>query len=121
MEAVAWAYPHGRAIVQSSHAGDPAVQALVKGKPDRFHADERRRRDAAGFPIGSAVFKIAGNGDLEASLRRFDPITLLVTGAAEQTICLLALDPETVPSFGRAIRELAVRDVVSRVEAEPHL
>ena len=121
MEAVAWAYPHGRAIVQSSHAGDPAVQALVKGKPDRFHADERRRRDAAGFPIGSAVFKIAGNGDLEASLRRFDPITLLVTGAADQTICLLALDPETVPSFGRAIRELAVRDVVSRVEAEPHL
>jgi primosomal protein N' (replication factor Y) len=121
MEAVAWAYPGGRAIVQSSHAGDPAVQALVKGKPDRFHADEAARRDAAGFPVGSAVFRIAGNGDLEPALRRFDPITLLVTGLGDQTICLLALDPGMVPAFGRAIRELAARDVVSRVEAEPHL
>jgi primosomal protein N' (replication factor Y) len=121
MEAVAWAYPGGRAIVQSSHAGDPAVQALVKGKPDRFHADERARRSAAGFPVGSAVFRIVGNQELEGALRAFDPITLLVTSPGDQTICLLALDPGRVPSFGRAIRELAARDVVSRVEAEPHL
>ena len=121
MEAIAWAYPHGRAIVQSSHAGDPAVQALVKGKPDRFHADEAARRAAAGFPVGSAVFRIGGNRDLEQALRMFEPITLLITGTGDQTICLLALDPETVPAFGFAIRELAARDVVSRVEAEPHL
>jgi primosomal protein N' (replication factor Y) len=121
MEAIAWAYPGGRAIVQSSHAGDPAVQALVKGKPDRFRADEAARRAAAGFPVGSAVFRVVGNGDLEGALRAFDPLTLLVTSLGDQTICLLALDPETVPSFGSAIRGLAARDVVSRVEAEPHL
>jgi primosomal protein N' (replication factor Y) (superfamily II helicase) len=121
MEAIAWAYPHGRAIVQSSHAGDPAVQALVKGKADRFHADEAARREAAGFPVGSAVFRIVGDRDLEEALRPFDPLTLLVTSLGDQTICLLALDPEKVPAFGLAIRELAARDVVSRVEAEPHL
>ena len=31
MEAVGWARPHGRAIVQSSSPGDPLVQALVRG------------------------------------------------------------------------------------------
>ena len=61
MEAIAWARPDGRAIVQSSHAADPAVQALVRGNPDRFHADETRRRAEAGFPVGSAVFRIAGD------------------------------------------------------------
>jgi primosomal protein N' (replication factor Y) len=120
-EAAAWAYPRGRAIVQASRAGDPAVQALVKGKPDRFHADERARRAAAGFPVGSAVFRVVGSAALEAELRRFDPITLLATAAGDRTICLLALDPAAVSSFGRAARELAVRDVVDRVEAEPHL
>jgi hypothetical protein len=34
---------------------------------------------------------------------------------------LLALDPARVPAFGRAVRELAAREVVTRVEAEPHL
>jgi primosomal protein N' (replication factor Y) len=121
IEAAAWAYPHGRAIVQASRAGDPAVQALVKGKPDRFHADERARRAAAGFPVGSAVFRVVGSAALEEELRRFDPITLLATAAGDRTICLLALDPAAVPSFGRAARALAVRDVVDRVEAEPHL
>ena len=121
MEAIAWAYPGGRAIVQSSHAGDPAVQALVKGKADRFHADEADRRAAAGFPVGSAVFRVVGDRDLEEALRALEPLMLLVTSLKEQTICLLALDPGAVPSFGRSIRELAARDVVSRVEAEPHL
>ena len=120
-EAAAWAYPHGRAIVQASRAGDPTVQALVKGKPDRFHEDERARRAAAGFPVGAAVFRVVGGSELQAELARLDPITLLVTSAADRTICLLALDPAAVPSFGRAARELAVRDVVERVEAEPHL
>jgi primosomal protein N' (replication factor Y) len=121
MEAVAWAYPQGRAIVQSSHANDPAVQALVLGKAERFHADERARRAAAGFPIGAAVFRVVGTGDLESELRRFEPITLLVTASGDRTICLLALDAAAVPSFGRAVRDLAARDVVERVEAEPHL
>jgi primosomal protein N' (replication factor Y) (superfamily II helicase) len=120
-EAAAWASPSGRAIVQASRAGDPAVQALVQGKPDRFHTDERARRAAAGFPVGAAVFRVVGSAGLEAELSRLDPITLLVTAAEDRTICLLALDPAAVPSFGRAARELAARDVVERVEAEPHL
>ena len=121
MEAAAWAYPGGRAIIQATRANDPAVQALVRGKPDRFHADEAARRKDAGFPVGSAVFRVAGTGELEPSLAGLAPRTLLVTSVGDRTVCLLALDPETVPAFGRTVRELAVRDVVTRVEAEPHL
>jgi len=120
-EAVAWARPGGRAIVQSSHANDPAVQSLVQGDPARFHRDERLRRAQAGFPVGSAVFRVAGASGLEGELAALDPITLLVSSAEGQTICLLALDPGGVPAFGRAARELARRDVITRVEAEPHL
>jgi primosomal protein N' (replication factor Y) len=121
MEAVAWAYPGGRAIVQATHGNDPAVQALVRGKPDRFHAEEANRRSDAGFPVGSAVFRVAGSGELEASLAALQPRTMLVTTLGDRTVCLLALDPGRVPAFGRTVRELAARDVVTRVEAEPHL
>jgi hypothetical protein len=34
---------------------------------------------------------------------------------------LLALEQHRVPAFGAAMRELAGRGVVERVEAEPHL
>ena len=81
MEAIAWARPDGRAIVQSSHAADPAVQALVRGNPDRFHADETRRRAEAGFPVGSAVFRIAGTAELEGALAAFAPTTMLTSTA----------------------------------------
>jgi hypothetical protein len=54
-------------------------------------------------------------------LDRFEPSALLVSDVGEQTICLVALDPSRVPAFGEAIREMAVRDLVTRVEAEPHL
>jgi primosomal protein N' (replication factor Y) len=121
MEAIAWARPGGRAIVQSTRPNDPAVQALVQGNPRRFHAEEARRRAEAGFPVGSAVFRVAGRTGVEAELDRFEPSALLVSALGEQTVCLLALDPRRVPEFGRAIRELAARDLVTRVEAEPHL
>jgi len=121
MEAIAWARPGGRAIVQSSRANDPAVQSLVQGSPRRFHADEARRRAEAGFPVGSAVFRVAGKAGFEAELDRFEPSASLVSRAEDQTVCLLALDPRRVPEFGRAIREMAARDLVTRVEAEPHL
>jgi primosomal protein N' len=121
MEAVAWARPRGRAIVQASAPGDPIVQALVRGNPDRFHADERRRRLEAGLPVGAAVFRITGSADVEAELRAFEPSTLLVTSPEGRTVCLLALDPERVPALGMRIRELAIDGVVDRVEAEPHL
>jgi primosomal protein N' (replication factor Y) (superfamily II helicase) len=121
MEAIGWARPAGRAVVQASRPNDPAVQSLVRGKAERFHADEAKRRSEAGFPVGAPVFRVGGAEGLEIELQRFDPITMLVTSSAEQTVCLLALEPSRVPEFGRVVRELAARDVVSRVEAEPHL
>ena len=121
MEAVGWARPSGRAIVQADRPSDPAIQALVRGNPDRFHADEAARREAAGFPVGSAVFRIVGSDALEAQLADVDPITMLVSSVGEQTVCLLALEPGRVDGFGRTIRDLAARDIVERVEAEPHL
>jgi primosomal protein N' (replication factor Y) len=121
MEAIGWARPHGRAIVQASSPGDPIVQALVRGNPDRFHAEETRRRREAGLPVGAAVFRITGSAGLEAELRLFDPSTLLVSPSEGRTVCLLALDPERVTAFGARLRELATDGVVDRVEAEPHL
>jgi primosomal protein N' (replication factor Y) (superfamily II helicase) len=120
-EAVAWARPEGRAIVQATRPGDAPVQALVRGNPDRFHRQERDRRAAAGFPVGAAVFRVAGSGDLEPQLAALEPITLLVTGSGSATVCLLALEPGRVPAFGRRVRELAAEGIVTRVEAEPHL
>jgi primosomal protein N' (replication factor Y) len=120
-EAIAWARPHGRAIVQSAHANDPTIQSLVLGEPSRFHRDERERRAQAGFPVGSAVFRVVGRDDLPESLSSLDPNTMLVSSSEDQTVCLLALDPGVVPAFGRVARELAQRDVITRVEAEPHL
>jgi hypothetical protein len=91
------------------------------GDPARFHRAERERRAHGGFPVGSAVFRVVGNHELADALSELDPITLLVSSAEGQTVCLLALDPGAVPAFGRAARALAGRDVVTRVEAEPHL
>jgi primosomal protein N' (replication factor Y) len=121
MEAVGWASPHGRAIVQASRAADPAVQAVVRGNPDRFHADESRRRRGAGFPVGAAVFRVTGTGDLETHLAALTPITLIATSLGDATVCLLAVERDRVGALGELARELAVRGVVTRVEAEPHL
>jgi len=120
-EAVAWARPSGRAIVQTRTQNDAAVQALVTGRPERFFRDELPRRAASGFPVGFPVFRVVGSSELEDELRRLEPRTLLVTDVSGQTVCLLALDPERLESFGRAARTLAERGVVARVEAEPHL
>jgi primosomal protein N' len=121
MEAAGWARPDGRVIVQASSPNDPIVQALVRGNPDRFLADEARRRGDAGLPVGSAVFRITGDASLVGELDAFEPATLLVTGAGERTVCLLAVDAGRVPALGARLRELAAGGVVERVEAEPHL
>jgi hypothetical protein len=121
MEAIGWARPDGRAIVQATKANDPLIQALVRGTPDRFHADERSRRAAAGFAVGSAVFRVAGPPGVEDELASLEPTTMLVSSVGEQTVCLLALEPGRVSEFGLAVRDLAARDLVLRVEAEPHL
>lgn len=120
-EAAGWARPAGRVIVQASRAGDPAVQALVRGNPERFHEDEARRRSEAGFPVNAPVFRVAGDGSALERIRALEPITLLVSGTAPRVVCLLALDLAGVDAFGAAMRELAAAGAVERVEAEPHL
>jgi len=120
-EAAAWAAPSGHVIVQASRAGDPAVQALVRGDPERFVRDERERREEAGFPVGSAVFRVEGDETAAKEIRASSPITVLETRAGERTVCLLALEPRRVPAFGSRMRALAAAGVVRRVEAEPHL
>ena len=121
MEAVGWARPHGRAIVQASRASDPLVQAVVRGNPDRFHADEAGRRRDAGFPVGAPVFRVAGTGDLAARLAGLAPITLITSSLGDAVHCLVSLDPADVGAFGTLARELAGTGILTRVEAEPHL
>jgi primosomal protein N' (replication factor Y) len=121
MEAVGWARPAGRAIVQATQPSDPAVQAVVRGNPDRFHERERERRAAAGFPVGAAVFRVIGDARLPEALTALETITSLVSTLGNRTVCLLALHPARVAAFGAAMRELAARGAVERVEAEPHL
>lgn len=121
MEAVAWAWPDGKAIVQASSPADAAVQALVRGNPDRFHARERRRRAEAGFPVGMPAFRVLGDERLEGEVEGLGAASALVTALGGRTVCLLALEPGRVPAFGAAVRDLAARGVVERVEAEPHL
>lgn len=120
-EAAGWARPEGRVIVQAARAADPAVQALVRGNPAPFHADEARRRGAAGFPVGAAVFRVAGDATIVERLEALEPITMLATGSTPRAVCLLALPPDRVGAFGRTMRELAATGAVERVEAEPHL
>ena len=71
--------------------------------------------------MGAAVFRVAGTGDLEAHLAALAPITLIATSLGDATVCLLAVERDRVRALGELARELAVRGVVTRVEAEPHL
>jgi primosomal protein N' (replication factor Y) (superfamily II helicase) len=120
-DAAAWARPIGRVIVQTRRPNDPAVQALVTGRPQRFYRSEIPRRDEAGFPVGGPVFRVTGTTELEDELRALPHRTLLVSDLGDETVCLLALDPGRAGEFGRAARILAERGLVTRVEAEPHL
>ncbi|HET7928955.1 MAG TPA: hypothetical protein VFM40_05320 [Actinomycetota bacterium] len=120
-EAAAWARPDGRVIVQTDASNDPAVQALVSGRPDRFRRAEAPRRAEAGFPVGSPVFRVTGGAELEPELAALEPGTLLSSNVGGATICLVALDAARVAGFGAEMRRLAAAGIVTRVEAEPHL
>ena len=74
-------------------------------------ATERQRRARGGVPGGLGGVPGRRRPRARAALGALDPITLLVSSVEGQTICLLALDPDGVPAFGRAARELAGRDV----------
>jgi primosomal protein N' (replication factor Y) len=121
MEAAALARSDGRVILQTRLTNDPAVQALVTGNPERFHRAELPRRAAAGFPVGFPVFRVAGTASLEQDLEQLRPASLLSTGFADERICLVTVRPADVGTFGTALRRLAERGTVTRVEAEPHL
>ncbi|HEX6844935.1 MAG TPA: hypothetical protein VF235_07470 [Actinomycetota bacterium] len=121
METAGWAAPDGRVLIVASQANDPAIQALVRGNPDRFHAREAARRALAGFPVGAPVFRVVGDPRLARAVDDLGALTALVSGLGERTVCLLAFDPARVPAFGAAMRSLAADGVVERVEAEPHL
>ena len=120
-EAAAWARPDGRVIVQTDAPNDPAVQALVSGRPDRFRRAEAPRRAEAGFPVGSPVFRVTGGAGLDRELAAVEPATLLSSNVGGATICLVALDAARVAGFGAEMRRLAAAGIVTRVEAEPHL
>jgi primosomal protein N' (replication factor Y) (superfamily II helicase) len=120
-EVAAWAGPSGRVVLQTNRPNDPAVQALVAGKPDRFARTEKQHLADAGFPIGAPVFRVVGTASLADEMAALPHRTLLVSPLEEQTVCLVALDPGDVVVFGAAIRRLAERGIVTRVEAEPHL
>ena len=121
MEAAGWARPNGRVIVQTRAPSDAALQSLVQGAPARHHRAERRRREAAGFPPGFPVFRMFGGRDLRKRLDETAPHHVLETSLGDETVCLLTIRPDALPEFGRTVRALAERGVVTRVEAEPHL
>jgi primosomal protein N' (replication factor Y) len=121
MEAAGWARPDGRVIVQTRRAGDPEIQALVQGNPARHYRAESDRRAGAGFPVGHPVFRVSGRAELRAALEATGPHHVLEVPRGDETVCLLTVRPERVAAFGAAVRELAERGIVSRVEAEPHL
>jgi hypothetical protein len=95
----------------------------VRGNPDRFHADEAARRAAAGFPRGSAVFRIAGSDALETELADLDPITMLVSsvGGADGMLARARARSRVDGFASRDPRSRGRATLVERVEAEPHL
>jgi primosomal protein N' (replication factor Y) (superfamily II helicase) len=124
MEAAVWAGPRrggGRVVVHTRDPGDPAVQALVRWDPWHFHRSERRRREEAGFPPGCPVFRLLGAEGIGEALEALGPVTLLASRPEDETVCLVALRPEQVPSFRHRVLELIEEGVVRRVEAEPQL
>ena len=121
MEAAAWARPNGRVIVQSRAPNDAAIQALVQGNPQRYYRTELPRRAAAGFPAGAPVFRVSGKGELRQELDATQPVHVLETTLGNETLCLVTVAPERLDEFGRTVRSLAERGIVTRVEAEPHL
>jgi primosomal protein N' (replication factor Y) len=129
MEASAWAGPRaegGRVLVQTRNPGHPAVQALIRWEPLPFLLGDGRHRAQAGFPPGCPVFRLAlrepeeGPGS-ESILRDAGAHSVLATAAMGLTLCLVAVRPESLPTFRLEILRLAAEGVVDRVEAEPHL
>jgi hypothetical protein len=71
--------------------------------------------------VGSGVFRVVGDVSIAEAVAGFGAHATLVSTVGERTVCLLALPPDRIASFGEAMRRLAASGAVERVEAEPHL
>jgi primosomal protein N' (replication factor Y) len=121
MEAAAWARSRsrgGRVLAQSRRAGHAAIQALVRWDPMPFLRQEVAARESAGFPAGHPVFRIEGDGELEAGLANLRPEQLISSSREGGTVCLVAVLPEGLPAFRQGVLRLVDDGVVTRVEAE---
>lgn len=123
-EAAAWAGSRdgaGRVLVQTRRQGHPAIQGLIRWDPVRFLVSEGERRAEAGFPPNHPVFRIEGAAALPSALPSDALETILSTESEGRTVCLVAVRPEALAGFRRALLRLAADGVLSRVEAEPQL
>jgi primosomal protein N' (replication factor Y) len=124
MEAARWAGPRGwggRVLVQTRESGDPAIQALIRWDPDVLHRAERARREAAGFPPGHPVFRVAGSPASTDALASLRPVNLLHSSVDGETVSLVTIDPDSVPRFRDRVVAWVADGIVTRVEAEPQL
>lgn len=124
MEAAAWAGPRGegrRVLVHTKEPADPAIQALIRWDPEVLHRSERARREAAGFPPGHPVFRVAGTPPLAAALASIRPVHLLTSSIGAETVSLVTVQPDAVPRFRERIVTWVGEGIVTRVEAEPQL
>ena len=124
MEAATWAGPRGRGgrvLVHTRESGDPAIQALIRWDPDVLHRAERARREAAGFPPGHPVFRVAGSPASTDALASLRPVNLLHSSVDGETVSLVTIDPDSVPRFRDRVVAWVADGIVTRVEAEPQL
>ena len=115
---------HGRRAGRSSRPtarrpGDPGAGAREPGSVPRGRGRAPRR---GGVPGRGAVFRIAGSEPLEAAARgAWTPSRCSSRRSEGRRYACSRSSPRSRGGFGRTIRDLAARDIVERVEAEPHL
>ena len=68
-----------------------------------------------------SISRVSGKGELRQELDATQPVHVLETTLGNETLCLVTVAPERLDEFGRTVRSLAERGIVTRVEAEPHL
>jgi len=127
MEAAQWAGPRGeggRVLLQTRHAGDGAVQALIRWEPMPFLVAEAGRRASAGMTPGTAVFRVSGRpsgSDVSTMVEAVGGSLMAAMSREGGTVCLVAVALSDLARFGEGVRALAAQGIVDRVEAEPQL
>ena len=67
------------------------------------------------------MFRVSGKAELRRELDAIRPTQILETSLGDETVCLVTVHPDALHVFGRIVRGLVERGIVTRVEAEPHL